>query len=133
MQIEERKEQLAETQRIREKYNIVCKVSNTLNFKDFMMLKTPESGFYFEYKKHRTTMLKVKEPPQKGAILQEVHSRTKRARDKTAKGERKRGPQETICALVCLVVKGGGRICRAARLPSSGYFTQLEWKSDKFL
>ena len=65
MQIEERKEQLAETQRIREKYNIVCKVSNTLNFKDFMMLKTPESGFYFEYKKHRTTMLKVKEPPKK--------------------------------------------------------------------
>ena len=65
MQIEERKEQLAGTQRIREKYNIVCKVSNNLNFKDFMMLKTPESGFYFEYKKHRTTMLRDKEPPKK--------------------------------------------------------------------
>jgi len=30
-----------------------------------MMLKTPESGFFFEYKKHRTTMLKDKEPPKK--------------------------------------------------------------------
>ena len=65
MQIEMRKEQLAETQKIREKYNIVCNVNNNLNFKDFMMLKTPESGFFFEYKKHRTTMLKDKEPPKK--------------------------------------------------------------------
>lgn len=65
MLIDQRKEELADTQRIRDKYKIVCKVSNSLNFKEFMMLKTPESGFFFEYKKHRTTMLKDKEPPKK--------------------------------------------------------------------
>lgn len=65
MMIEARKEQLADTQRIRERHKIVCKVSNNLNFKDLIMLRTPESGFYFEYKKHRNTMLKDKEPPKK--------------------------------------------------------------------
>jgi hypothetical protein len=49
-------------QKLCEKYKIVPTIEKELLFKDLIMLKTPKSGFFYEYKKNRPTILKEKEP-----------------------------------------------------------------------
>ena len=49
-------------ERLRTEYNIKVKPDEKLAFKELMLLKNRQQGFFFDFKKNRTTYLKAKEP-----------------------------------------------------------------------
>lgn len=68
-----------------------------------MMLKTPESGFFFEYKKDRTKMLKKQEPPKPEPYYKkyireqkEEETRLKKEAERRLKQEKLKEPEQVI-------------------------------------
>ena len=86
--MKEKLEEESKLKALRDKFGIKVEIDKELAFKDLMMLKSPQSGFFFEFKKKRTTMLKEREP----AIPEPYYKRFKREKQeaKIAEVERKR-------------------------------------------
>ena len=54
----EREEAKEALRKLREKFHIVIEIQNELTFKDLMTVKTRTPGFFYEFKKNRTQLIK---------------------------------------------------------------------------
>lgn len=67
------------------KFGIVCEPKTEMGFKDLMVVKTRQPGFFFEYKKNRTELLKVKVPPTKERFYKKFIREQQEQQDKEQK------------------------------------------------
>ena len=51
--------ELKNLERLREEYNIKVEPDKKLAFKDLMLIKNRQDGFFFDFKRNRTTYLKA--------------------------------------------------------------------------
>jgi len=71
--------------KLSEIYSIHVDCERVLPFKELMMIKNQQNGYFFEYKKNRTVLLKKHEPPQDENIYEMYMKRIKDEKIRIAK------------------------------------------------